>query len=822
MPSLSPHDKAELIRRLEAGESLPAHFRALLFPDEGAVVPATKEYRLVYEGKKRREEVIADTPEAPFQIVRRFNEDNRFPDGWRNLLIFGDNLLALKETYADQQGANRYGTKDKIKLIYIDPPFATRQDFMKDREKAYRDKVLGAQFIEFLRRRLILLHEVLADDGSIYVHLDSKKGHYIKAVLDEVFGEENFRNEIIWRRSTSHSDAQKFGQVHDAIYFYTKGEQYIWNTQYKPYTKEYVDRYFRFREPDGRRYWKEDATGQGDGPPRRFGSRMIKPPQGRHWRWIQETIDKYWKKGRFVLTSSGKPEFKRYLDEQEGEPVASVWDDLKRINMMADERTAYPTQKPESILERMIRASSNEGDIVLDAFVGSGTTVAVAEKLGRRWIAIDCGKLAIYTAQKRLFSLTTSIGAAKKDDRSESERIEGWGDVLKAAPALMLITEKARKGECKVTLDLLADLAKVIDEHDLAKDDSPFCLACPEEKLQIPASKLKEPGEDDGAGNWKVSVEGHTFLITFIAPREKTEMEQPLRAKAFDLCQAGVYDNQLIKGLPWADYLPFVLKLFQVREHPHAIKGFDVHGYIGIHSAYVWNYPEQKNLRIDHEWVESLHREGLRGSAGDRFYVIVPVVAMAFAEDHVRVGDTTYVFLKVPISVILRLLEAKVSGALRQPTKEADVNEVIDAVGFDFVSQPVVEVRTKREKPKRKGGQELFPVYMLHLTEFRSKTLASDPDDFENFETFSMAMVDGDYDCKVFRLGKVFWADDLVTDEVKRLELKAGSEKEKFAACERLELRIEDDAFPGKQMMVIFCDKYGNEKKLVFAKGDFR
>ncbi len=155
---------------------------ASCFPGGQRTQETGKEYRLVYDGKLKREEVLAQTPAAPWQLVREYCTERPHGDGWRNLLVWGDNLLAMRELLADQQGPDRFGTRGKIKLIYIDPPFATRQDFMKDKEKAYRDKVLGAQFIEFLRRRLILLRELLADDGSIYVHLDTKKGHYIKAV----------------------------------------------------------------------------------------------------------------------------------------------------------------------------------------------------------------------------------------------------------------------------------------------------------------------------------------------------------------------------------------------------------------------------------------------------------------------------------------------------------------------------------------------------------------------------------------------------------------------------------------------------------------
>jgi site-specific DNA-methyltransferase (adenine-specific)/adenine-specific DNA-methyltransferase len=177
MRTLTEAEKAEVSRLLESGQPLPPVWRELLFSGSSTPQAVGKEYRLVYDGKLSREEVLAQTPAAPWQHVRSFCTERPHDDGWRNLLVWGDNLLALRELLADQQGANRFGTKGKIKLIYIDPPFATKQDFMKDKEKAYRDKVLGAQFIEFLRRRLILLREILAEDGSIYVHLDTKKGH---------------------------------------------------------------------------------------------------------------------------------------------------------------------------------------------------------------------------------------------------------------------------------------------------------------------------------------------------------------------------------------------------------------------------------------------------------------------------------------------------------------------------------------------------------------------------------------------------------------------------------------------------------------------
>ena len=194
---LSPEEKKFLIERIAAGEALPDDFQEKLFPTE------QKEYELRYGGKMRREDVLADQDGSfavPLQIERTFNgERELFDDGWRNLIVFGDNLHFLKTCYADKDALLKGKVKGKVKLIYIDPPFGTASDFEgKDGKTAYTDKSKNSDFIEFLRRRLIVAREILADDGSIYVHLDSKKVHYIKAIMDEIFGETFFKNQIIW------------------------------------------------------------------------------------------------------------------------------------------------------------------------------------------------------------------------------------------------------------------------------------------------------------------------------------------------------------------------------------------------------------------------------------------------------------------------------------------------------------------------------------------------------------------------------------------------------------------------------------------------
>jgi DNA modification methylase len=266
----------------------------------------------------------------------------------------------------------------KIDLIYIDPPFATGADFSVKMEigdvewtkepsaiedKAYRDtwgRGLDS-YLQMMYERLVLMRDLLSENGSVYIHLDWHLGHYIKVIMDEVFGKERFLNEIIWayfafKRSTS----KKFPQKHDVIFSYHKDENYTWNTQYKPHKEEYLKR------------WKQDKDG-------RFYRDDVNPTRG----------------GTRVI----------YLDEIKGDIVDSVWDDIPPVNPVAEERQDFPTQKPEALLERIIKASSNEGDLVADFFPGSGTTGAVAEKLGRRWIMADLGRFAIHTTRKRLLGI---------------------------------------------------------------------------------------------------------------------------------------------------------------------------------------------------------------------------------------------------------------------------------------------------------------------------------------------------------------------------------------------------------------------------------
>jgi site-specific DNA-methyltransferase (adenine-specific)/adenine-specific DNA-methyltransferase len=808
--NLTDKDKEIIKKCLDEGKPIPSIYKQKLFnTDDTEFVEATKDYKLVYKGKARKEDIIAKTPAAPLQKIRSFNSDNAFEDDWSNMLIFGDNLLALKAIYEDQRGPNLYKTKNKIKLIYIDPPFATKQDFMKDREKAYRDKIIGAQFIEFLRKRLIMLREILADDGSIYVHLDQKKGHYIKGILDEVFGEHNFRNEIKWQKLRSvKSQSGFFSNLTDSIFFYTKSDSVIYEPQFTPRNLRLLETHYRHTDPkSGLRYNLADFTQTGQGDAKYFGDKLLEPPVGKHWIWSQERINQGIEDDLIVFSESGKPYVKRFFNPDDGERVGDLWNDINPVNQVAKERVDYPTQKPETLLKRIIKSSSRKGDIVLDCFLGSGTSAIVAEKLQRKWIGVDAGKLSNYTAQARLLQINNVVGAETKDETREHERIADINNHSKSnSRGLFLVYEKARAGDLIITDTFLENLAQFISNNLAGNKVEEFSLACPEEKFKVKKLEIidNEDSSEAKAGEKVVKVGKVKFLISFIQLKEKTEKPKPHKAKEFTLYHAGIYDNQLILQMDWDQYRPFVAQLFGVRISEHKVHSLKVDGYIGVNSAYIWDYPNQKDLLLDEEYVKTLH-EALGGRAGDKFYVIAPISSLGFMQDEIRHGNTTYVFLKVPLSVLMALINKGEPGALKQPTSETDVNEVMDAIGFDFISQPQVKANYKRATPDNK---DLFNAsdkdYVIEITEFKSNTLAYDPEDFENFETFSMVMVDTNYNGEYFHLNEVFWADKI-------LDTEAG----------KAIVRIPEKSFTGEKMMIIFMDKYGNELKVTRTKKDF-
>jgi len=407
---MTPEQRQEIVRLLEKGEELSPEWARIIFP------PEKREYELVYHGKETEGDILANTLAVPLQPVRTFGKSGK---DWHNMLIFGDNLQVMK-TLLDMKKEGKLCNADGtpgVRLIYIDPPFATQQDFRgSEDQKAYQDKISGAKFLEFLRKRLVLMKELLSSDGSIYIHLDNRRTHYVKILLDEIFGENNFRNTIIWKRSDAHSDvsqgAKHLGRIYDTIHYYVFSVLTTLNPVYTPLPESTVENWYRHvEEGTGRRYNLGDLSGPG-------GARKGNPHYKwkgitRYWRHSKEKMEQLEKQGLLIYTKSGIAYLKRYLDESKGVPVQDIWHDipmLRGIHKDIGENTPYPTQKPETLLERILLNSSDVGDLVLDAFAGSGTTLAVAEKLNRRWIGIECGKLAIYTIQKRVLNLRKGIG----------------------------------------------------------------------------------------------------------------------------------------------------------------------------------------------------------------------------------------------------------------------------------------------------------------------------------------------------------------------------------------------------------------------------
>mgnify|MGYP001029459560 FL=1 len=432
---LTDTEKRDLIKLIEQGRPLPDKYRFILFADK-------REVELVWNGKTRE----VTTAVLPFQTLEHIDEPRkesgadpqmgldvggRQVKGWTNKLIWGDNKLILSSL---KSGALRRQIEDAggLKLIYIDPPFDVGADFSVDIEIggetfhkepnvleqiAYRDTWgRGADsFIAMIYERLILMRDLMHEEGSIYVHMGPAVNHYMRIALDEIFGTSRSRRELIWKRVSSRSHGDFYPATHDYILFYSKTDQLIWNQLFEPLDPEYVETKYRFRDPDGRRFRKDNCLNQN---PNRPNLTYNWHGHTRTWRWTREKMQALHDEGRLIYTSSGLPEYKRYLDESEGTALQSVWADINPVNSQAREDTDYPTQKPEALLERIIKASSNEGDLVADFFIGSGTTAAVAEKLGRKWIGTDLGKFGIHTTRKRLIQVQRELKAAGKPFRA--------------------------------------------------------------------------------------------------------------------------------------------------------------------------------------------------------------------------------------------------------------------------------------------------------------------------------------------------------------------------------------------------------------------
>ena len=688
MNKLSQGEIEFITQCLKEGKPLPDSYRHII-PFE-----TKKEYELTYADKEREEDILADTFAVPLQPIKTFGSNG---DGWTNKLIFGDNLQVLKTLTNDPD------VKGKVRLIYIDPPFGTGDIYdARGEAPAYSAKLQGAKFIEFLRKRLVFLREILADDGSIYVRTDYHFGHYLKAIMDEVFEKNNFRNEIIVRRGQAKAGFFKqFDKIksvavaYDILLWYSESP----NTRFNKITKQAKEEH----RISGR--WSNLIKAEAYARPTMRYEILGVRPEPAQWMWSKErasravndyqkyleickkskeSLEEYWErtgnKCEFVRKNNNQIQY--WIPPRERELLDNDWLDIKGYSHITD----YPTENSEELLERVLQVT-DKNDIVLDAFAGSGTTGAVAEKLGRRWIMIDCGKLAIYTMQKRLLNLREEIG-----NRGKS-----------------------------------------------------------------------------------------------------------LKAKPFTLYNAGLYDYQKLKQLPWEKYRDFVLKLFQCRDEPHRIAGIELDGYLAADDVLVFNYQRYKDAVLDRGFIDDIHSI-LGNKIGRRFFIIAPAASVAFLEDYIEKGNTRYFVLRIPYSIIDEL-HRKGFIHIKQPVSEMDVNNTVDAVGFDFIQIPDVECEYYLDKPEGQavlghGGKDA----VIKIKKFESNIISKKPLHYENMETLSMVMVDYDYDGKVFNFDDVFYAEDL--------------KKQGY------EIHFDSNKLNG-QMMVIYIDIFGNEKREVKKLGDF-
>lgn len=373
----------------------------------------------------------------PFQTIETVNESSAdrqkslelfssgHPTEWRNRLIWGDKKYVLPSLLPEFAG--------KVNLVYIDPPFDTGADFSfsavvpghpEDGEggstftkqpsileqKAYRDTWgRGLEsYLHWLYEAVVVLHELLSENGSMYLHVEPDVGNYVRLILDEVFGEAGLRTELAWKRTSSHGNVSRsFGEIWESIFYYTKSPaEWTWNQQYVPFDEDYLEKHFTGRDSDGRRWTTSDLRNPGYRPNLIYEYKGYKPHRN-GWAISKEKMEELDRQGRlyFPKEKTGRIRLKRYLDESPGQIAQNFWADIAPINSQAHEAVGYQTQKPEALLQRIIKTSSNENDLVLDCFGGSGTTAIVAEKLNRRWISCDLSRFAVHTTRKRLLGI---------------------------------------------------------------------------------------------------------------------------------------------------------------------------------------------------------------------------------------------------------------------------------------------------------------------------------------------------------------------------------------------------------------------------------
>jgi adenine-specific DNA-methyltransferase len=452
MAKRKPKKTRKARRQAETPEATPA-----LAPpkrEEVKISAAKGRPMLTWVGKRPLRHVVA----FPAQHVETFDPAGdaakRGGDLWKDwpeayprggLLFHGDNKEVLAHLLAS-------GFRGKVNLIYIDPPFDSGADYVRKvslrgptgtvklagegytlgEQLQYTDIWANDNYLQFIFERLLLLRELLAEDGTLWLHCDWNRSHQLRLLLEEAFGTESIINEIIWQRISAHPDSTYFGHVHDTLFFCARDpDRVTFETQYSPYPDDFIKRYFTRDDGDGRGpYWTGDLTAPGPRPNLDYEFRGHRPPAGRVWFTVKEKLAELDRDGRIYLPpGGGVPKLKRYLKEYPGIPAASIWTDIKSLAGLgapASERLDFPTQKPEALLGRILRATSKPGDIVLDCFIGSGTTAAVAQKRGRRWIGCDINKGAIQITSKRLQGiLQEEMGEGGKAKQESLPSVDG-------------------------------------------------------------------------------------------------------------------------------------------------------------------------------------------------------------------------------------------------------------------------------------------------------------------------------------------------------------------------------------------------------------
>lgn len=458
---MTPTAKTTQTKPAQATMDTPAVFATTAAaPPSGLAVTLDVEPRkprLAWQGMDRREGAVS-VPTQVVEIVRPGKasaSDDKLPGLLTarqtaraqelppNRLIWtNDNIVALHTLLDERDPATKdYRYRGKVDLVYIDPPFMVNDDFRADNaidieldedahveaKKAKKEPSLVEilaykdtwrqgldSFLSMLRARLTLLKDLLAPTGSIYVHLDWHAVHYVKVLMDELFGYENFQSEVIWKRASARAASGAVNHVHDTLLAYSAGPRPYFNSLKVPYDPEYIRSHYGNQDTRGRfRTVPLNAPGLSGGVTGQPW-RGVMPPKGRHWSHVPEELDRFDALGMVKWTSTGTPELKKYIDEYDGIQINSIWDDVAPVNPQALERLGYPTQKPVAISERVVSASCPPGGLVLDCFAGSGTTLEAAERLGRRWIGIDNGKYAIHLARKRLIQLHGQKRPAEK------------------------------------------------------------------------------------------------------------------------------------------------------------------------------------------------------------------------------------------------------------------------------------------------------------------------------------------------------------------------------------------------------------------------